>query len=673
MRNDYCAPFSFVYDGIQYKGVDRTPDGSFTETGNTESETDLYTEKVTVLRHAASGIDVICRMRRYRGYDASESTVTLVNNTGKTTGVLTDIRGIDMDFTGEAPMLHGIHGDLGDMYGPYTVDLSVPGAEVVQEGVSGRPTHGNFPYYNLQYGDGGTFIAIGWPGTWRAEFRNVSADTVHVQGGQRGVSVRLSPGESFRLPLVAFLHYSGRSLPEAMNLWRRWFMDCNMRHVEGEGKAPILPVLSASHLGQGADADAFLRIRQAFEEHDIPLDYMWIDAGWYTNCKGETCPWPETGTLEIDRKRYAKGFRDISDAMRASGGGTMLWFEPEVVRQDKEAFLAATPGFRAEWMLGVAFPGTWLEGQLLDFGNPDFRDWLFERITSILDEGGITLYRQDFNVDPSPVWAACDGAAGPDRSGITENRYVTGYLAFWDALIERYPNMMIDSCASGGGRNDLETLRRSVPLHVSDFWDGNPGGFDERQAVMVSLPDWIPYFKLGMDATQLPGIPEVQEADEALSEDRQMYYMRSSYAPWFNLTVSDFARVPDGYDEKRYGSPWRNAQRAYREWKTISKYFYADHYALTPCDKRPEAWRGWAYLDADKDEGFLQLFRGKKAERATYTVRLRGLRKDRLYVLTDLDGRPEQKLSGERLMNEGLSVTLPEAGTSALILIRGHL
>lgn len=98
-----------------------------------------------------------------------------------------------------------------------------------------------------------------------------------------------------------------------------------------------------------------------------------------------------------------------------------MWFEPEVVRQDKEAYLAATPCFKREWMLGTAMKGTWLEGQLLDYGNPDFRDWLFDKITSILDKGHIKLYRQDFNVDPAPVWAECDSAAGPDRNGITEN------------------------------------------------------------------------------------------------------------------------------------------------------------------------------------------------------------------------------------------------------------
>ena len=53
-------------------------------------------------------------------------------------------------------------------------------------------------------------------------------------------------------------------------------------------------------------------------------------------------------------------------------------------------------------------------------------------------------------------------ARDPDRQGITENLYVQGHLAFWDEFRRRNPYLRIDSCASGGRRNDLETIRRAV-------------------------------------------------------------------------------------------------------------------------------------------------------------------------------------------------------------------
>ena len=69
-------------------------------------------------------------------------------------------------------------------------------------------------------------------------------------------------------------------------------------------------------------------------------------------------------------------------------------------------------------------------------------------------------------MDPLDLWRQNDA---PDRQGITENHHVTGYLAYWDELLRRHPGLLIDSCASGGRRNDLETMRRSVPLWRTDF------------------------------------------------------------------------------------------------------------------------------------------------------------------------------------------------------------
>ena len=66
-----------------------------------------------------------------------------------------------------------------------------------------------------------------------------------------------------------------------------------------------------------------------------------------------------------------------------------------------------------------------------------------------------------------------------------------GYLAYWDALRQRHPKLMIDSCASGGRRNDLETMRRAVPLHPTDY---NYGHLAAKQAFHQSLFQWIPYF-----------------------------------------------------------------------------------------------------------------------------------------------------------------------------------
>ena len=79
----------------------------------------------------------------------------------------------------------------------------------------------------------------------------------------------------------------------------------------------------------------------------------------------------------------------------------------------------------------------------------------------------------------------------PDRQGITENLHVQNYLAYWDALRQRHPELIIDSCASGGRRNDLETMRRAIALHPTDY---NYGDLTSKQAFHSSLFQWLPCY-----------------------------------------------------------------------------------------------------------------------------------------------------------------------------------
>ena len=157
----------------------------------------------------------------------------------------------------------------------------------------------------------------------------------------------------------------------------------------------------------------------------------------------------------------------------------MLWFEPERVAPG--TWLAEN---HPEWILGGR------QGGLLNFGNPDVSKWVTEHVDQVLVAEGIDLYRQDFNMDPLAYWRAADAK---DRQGIAEIRHVTNLLAYWDELKRRHPNMLIDECASGGRRNDLEMMRRAVPMWRSDK-TMEPIG---QQSMTYGISMWLPYFGTG--------------------------------------------------------------------------------------------------------------------------------------------------------------------------------
>ncbi|MBO4423565.1 MAG: alpha-galactosidase [Clostridia bacterium] len=627
-------PFSFKYNGKKITGFG---DGFSKESEERREGSDGENYTVRFI-HNDSGAVFKVRAKSYYLFDAWEWTVYITNNGDSATMVFSDISAADATFEGGSPVLKGINGDLGDMYAPYTVDLTKK--TVKKNSTSGRPTHGQFPYFNLEYGDGGVFLAVGWPGCWRASFDGKNGQSTHYTAGQNKISTRLLPGETIRTPLVTFLRYEGRDEAANMNLWRRWFIECNMRK-DSNGDV-IQPVIGWGSVVQGTTTHSLKRTINSYLSHGVKLDYFWLDAGWYVNADGRTCSWPETGTWVMNTEKFPDKFAEVSDLMHENGGKTLLWFEPEVVRCNKDKFLEANPDFKPEWFLGTAAAGSWLEGQLVDLGNEELRAWLLGRICTVLDEGKIDMYRQDFNVDPAQVWSSCDGKG---RTGITENKYVTGYLQLWDAILERYPDMTIDSCASGGGRNDLETMRRAVPLHISDYWDGQNGRYDERQAVLLSLSAWLPYFKL-----QVNSVEELTE-----------YRLRSCMAPWINMNVPSISK----------STPWDQVRKTCDEWKRLSKLFYADFYPLTDHSAANNVWRAWEYYDAETNEGAVLVFRAEKSRTDTMTLKLHA-DPALTYTVKDCDGLIDAVISGKELSENGVEIRLGEPASSALIFIKGQ-
>ena len=90
-------------------------------------------------------------------------------------------------------------------------------------------------------------------------------------------------------------------------------------------------------------------------------------------------------------------------------------------------------------------------------------------------------------------WAIGAARTLKTAKGSPKTSTFRGYLSYWDELCRRHPKLWIDSCASGGRRNDLETMRRSVPLLRSDCF--TPEEAQQGQTYGLSL--WIPYHGSG--------------------------------------------------------------------------------------------------------------------------------------------------------------------------------
>jgi alpha-galactosidase len=214
---------------------------------------------------------------------------------------------------------------------------------------------------------------------------------------------------------------------------------------------------------------------------------------------------------------------------------------------------------------------------------------------------------------------------------------VSGYLAYWDELIRRHPNMLIDSCASGGQRNDLETLRRSVPLLRSDYILEPVG----NQGHTYGIALWVPFFGTGGNV-----------ADP--------YVLRSVMMPGSN-TCFDVRRKDLNYDVIR---------REVGLWRQYAPNFFGDYYPLTTYNLDSASWIGWQFDRSEEGEGMIQMFRRAESPYESARVKLRGLDADAVYAFTNVDMPGTTEISGREVMEKGIQIPIEKRPGAAVILYK---
>ena len=606
-RGVFQPPFSFVYGG-------RVSDallGSWDLNETVEKLDAKRTRRTQTYTDPQTALVVRCEIVEYHDFPTVEWTLYFKNAGSTDTPILENIQPLDAPFersdAGEFLLHHFIGSPCTST--DYRPLETVLGPETTKRisAAGGRPTNSDLPYFNLETGDGGVIVAVGWPGQWVARFRRDAQTHLRLAAGQELTHLTLHPGEEIRTPLVVLQFYRGDWI-RAQNLWRRWMWAHNLPRPAGRMLAPQMAACSSHQYGEmiGADEASQKMFIEGYLDKGLTLDYWWMDAGWYWNKHG----WPHVGTWEVDTNRFPNGLRAVSDYAHARDVRTIVWFEPERVAAD--TWLSNT---HPEWVHGGA------AGGLLKLGEPEVLEWLTNHVDQLLTEQGVDLYRQDFNIDPLDFWRANDR---PDRQGITEIRHVTNYLAYWDELRRRHPNMLIDSCASGGRRNDLETLRRAVPLLRSDFLLEPVS----QQNHTYGIAFWMPFYGTGLNQFDT-------------------YGFRSCMCP--HITAC--------YDMRRQDQDYRTVQRLYQQWRQeIAPNYWGDYYPLTPYSADNNVWAAWQFDRPERGQGMVQAFRRAQCEEETTVVTLRGLDPIARYRLDPLDTDRTWTALGRELAERGLRV-----------------
>src|SRR5262249_21414651 len=157
----------------------------------------------------------------------------------------------------------------------------------------------------------------------------------------------------------------------------------------------------------------------------------------------------------------------------------------------------------------------------------------------------------------------------------------------------------------GGRRNDLETMRRAVPLWRSDHAYDPIGS----QGMTYGLSPWLPYHGTGTVA--MANAPEVG----------------GGWAPGGPHAFLGGAPPSDvtGFDVRVANLDYTALRELVRQWRRINRFYAGDYYPLTPYSVLDDDWIAWQFHRSATGDGMVQAFRRAKAGEETVALRLRGL------------------------------------------------
>ena len=614
-------PFSFKYDG--------KPSAEFLQawkrTEELPSTTGRRHKQTITWLDPASRLQLTCELTTFDDFPAVEWLLRFRNTGDADSPIIEDVRSLDMTLTTTAKADFRLNHSMGSTceitdFLPLT-DALPKGKSIRLSPHGGRSSNGCLPFWNLQWPGRGLVVAVGWSGQWEAVSDRDASGALRLLAGQQTTHFRLRPGESVRTPRMLVVFYRGDDPACGYNPFRQVLLAHYVPRHSGEVVTPPVTLNTWFVFNSGNDVTEANQLQVIEKLPAIGVEGFWLDAGWFEG------GWPRgVGSWVPKKESFPRGLRPLGDESHKRGLKFVVWFEPERVaggsRIDREY-----PNFVLRREKGDG---------LFNLGLPEAREWLTNFLSETIANAGIDVYRNDFNIDPLPFWRAADA---DDRKGVTEMHYVEGLYTMWDELLRRHPGLVIDNCASGGRRIDLETVSRSIPLWRSDTQCcGYPRTtWDQAQTAGLSL--YVPLHAAGLWSFDPYACRSVMTQGASLCMDPR---------------PADF--------------PLAAGQRAIAEIKRLRPFFLGDIYHLLPLTTSAHDWCASQLDRPDLGQGIALFFRREESPYTTGEFTLRALDPDAKYEILYADTDRKILAPGKEACN--LLVTMMQRPSSLLITYR---
>ena len=302
-------------------------------------------------------------------------------------------------------------------------------------------------------------VMLMYSGNHKNEIERDQFDSVRVISGinDEGFCFELEPGASFHTPEVILSFADGLTA-----LSHNYHNIIKNNVVRGKYKLSRRPVLINNWEATYFDVTEEKVLAIARKAAELGVELFVLDDGWFKNRNDDNSG---LGDWETDDRKLPNGLDGLIEKINGMGLQFGLWIEPEMVSEDSELFRA-----HPDWALTVPGrkPMMGRNQLVLDLSNDEVCRYIYDRISGLLERYSVSYIKWDCNRSVSDVYSH---ALPPFRQGETAHRYYLNLYKLYEMLTERFPQVLFEGCAGGGGRFDAGMLAYSPQIWCSDNTD----------------------------------------------------------------------------------------------------------------------------------------------------------------------------------------------------------
>ncbi|MCD8218433.1 MAG: alpha-galactosidase [Clostridiales bacterium] len=476
------------------------------------------------------------------------------------------------------------------------------------------------PYTTEETGEAFGFSLI-YSGNHLMQAEVDSHDVTRVTVGIHpfGFDWKLAAGEAFQTP-EAVMVYSDGGLNAMSQTFHRLY---GKRLARGYWRDRPRPILLNNWEATYLDFDEPKLMKIAQQAKNCGVELFVLDDGWFMGRNDFDCG---LGDWYPNPDKLPNGISSLAEKIEEMGMRFGLWFEPEMLNPDSELYRA-----HPDWI--ICTPDRHVSHgrhqYVLDFSRKEVVDYIYDRMSEILSSAPISYIKWDMNRSITECYSA---ALPPDRQGEVFHRYILGVYDLYDRLTKAFPEVLFESCASGGGRFDPGILYYAPQAWTSDCTDAV-----ERLKIQYGTSMCYPISSMGAHVSAVPN-DQVFRNTPLHTRANVAFFGAFGYELDLNtLTEDELVEVRGQID---FMKKYRNILQ------------YGTFYRLkSPFEGNITVWMS---VSQDKKQAIVGWYRVLNGANQPYSrVRLQGLDPDLLYR-NNLDGKQHY---GDELMNLGLVTT----------------